>query len=128
MCIFVTNILLFLIFRMAYVYSMRIDDGTLLVILDLPVELDRAQAGSPDVRSNVRIDVRINIRATLQMLNTLIQEPFKFCAVVNRSTKGPVRNVLKRNEVTLLSYTEMRTYMEKYLYQRIQIGIALTVC
>lgn len=98
---------------------MRIDDGTLYVILDLPVELDRAQAGLPDVR--------INIRATLQMLQRQIREPFKFCAVVNRSTKGPVRNVLKRNEVTLLSYTEMRTYMKNYSYQRIQIGIVHTV-
>ena len=98
---------------------MRIDDGTLYVILDLPVELDRAQAGLPDVR--------INIRATLQMLQRRIREPFKFCAVVNRSTKGPVRNVLKRNEVTLLSYTEMRTYMKNYSYQRIQIGIVHTV-
>ena len=117
---FVTNILLFLIFRMAYVFLMRIDDGTLIVILDLPVELDRAQAGVPEVR--------INIRATLRMLQMRIREVFKLYVVVNRSTKRPVRKMLKRNGVTLLSYSDMRMYMKNYSYRRIQIGIVHTVC
>ena len=118
MCIFVTNIL-FLIFRMAYVYLMRIDDGTLIVILDFPAELHRAQADLPDAR--------INIRATRQRVQRRIREAFKLYVVVNRSTKEPIRNVLRRNGGTLLSYSEMRMYMKKYSYRRIRIGIVHTV-
>lgn len=120
MCIFVTNIL-FLIFRMASVF-ITIIYGILCVILDLPVERDRAavQIGLPDAR--------INFRATLQRIQRLIRVPFLPFAMVNRNMRRPVRDALRRNGWTPVSRFRTRRYMRNHPYQRIQIGIALTIC
>ena len=114
MCIFVTNIL-FLVFRMASVFVTMI--GVMLhVILNLPVELDRAavQAGSSNIR--------INFRTTLQKIRRLIRGPFIPIALVDRNIKRPVRNALRRN-----GWTPVNSFQMSNQYQRIQIGIAHTV-
>lgn len=96
--------------------------GTLCALLDVPVELYRAavQAGLPNAR--------IDFQAALQSVQRLIRVPFLPCAMVNRNMRLPVQGALRRNGWTPVSRFRTRRYMRNHPYQRIQIGIALTVC